>query len=488
MVLSELIFTIAFVLFLIVKFKDTVSKATKGLINESIINKYIINAYFVFTFIYAVTCIGSIYSIISKKAGFDYTYFVGFLLNAMLGMIVLHSLNITLFYVFFSIFIVCILGMLNILIDPNTPSATTTTTPNTWFNLTGWDDFKTKSFEMFNFIFSWDRTTTANSIFTGIGYFIKAIPTFIVWIFYALFSGASAFFGLFSTAQPTSASKAFAQETYFGESVRKTLFYSLSLVLFIIGLIVIVASQEAMRKQPLNVLAVAFVAAFSYLGYIRFFHYESFVSQFMMTLFGLFMIGIYLYNPYNILQNITGTNFTIIFFIFIYLIAMIFIYTFLSDPTDTSPGYKNIGDKYATTIADKFKDSFTKVAYVMIALSIFISMIIWIVGAIGNSQGKTPTAGMYILNALIVIGMLTIVYNSLDMNKILPDNLYLKLIWNIIFYIPCLISDFADLVMSEYYKMKYFTLIIVVLEIIFIIAYWFIYPDIVSKIYTGEGK
>jgi hypothetical protein len=42
--------------------------------------------------------------------------------------------------------------------------------------------------------------------------------------------------------------------------------------------------------------------------------------------------------------------------------------------------------------------------------------------------------------------------------------------------------------MSEYYKTKYFTLIIILLEIIFIISYWVLYPDVVSKVYSGGGQ
>ncbi len=474
-IINSIIFVIVVGLFLVIKLSNILPKVT-------------VNAYFAFTFISALTVVGTVIKKYLDNEQFSLVYVGVFVLNAILGMVIMHSINIKLFYAFFSIFVVCILGFLYILVDSDTtPNPPANPQATTWFNLTGWDDFKTKSLEMFDFLFSWDKTTPLSTIITGIGYFIKAIPTFIIWIFYALFSGMSAFFGLFSTAQTTPASKAFAQETYLGESVRKTLFYSLTLLLFMLGLIIIVVSQEAMRKQPLNVLAVAFVAAFSYLGYVRFFHSELFLKQFMMTLFGLFMIGIYLYNPANILQNITGTNFTIIFFIFIYLIGMIFIYNFFTDPTDTIKGYKNIQDKSAI-MADKFKDSFGKVAYIMIGLSICISMIIFMVGAIEKAQGGQSTIGMYILNTLIVVGMLTIIYNSFDTNKLLPDNLYFKLFWNMILYIPCLLSDLADMIMSEYYKTKYFTLIIVVLEIIFIMAYWFIYPDAISKIYSDEGQ
>jgi hypothetical protein len=462
-IINAIIFFIAFALFLVVKLKDNLTKGT-------------INSYFAFTFMFAITSIYSIFTKMIDSSWFKetfYIYFVGFLLNAILVMVVLHSLNIKAFYGFFAFFIASILGVLYIL--TNSPDSVTNLAPNPWFNVS-WDDFLTKSKEIYNWFgyieFNW---------FTNIIWTILLPLTLLVWGFYfvygilsVIFSGLSALFDKISPSTPAAPSTSTFIEQTFPVYFRKSVTYSLVLLLFIMGLIIIVSSQAAMREQPLNVLAVAFVAAFAYLGYVRFFQYESFTKKFMITLFSLFMLGIYLYNPNNILKNITGANFTIILFICLFLIGMIFIYNYF---TLDSAG-----------VAKKWEDIFSSMAYAMIGLSISISLIIWMVGAIASNQGEKPSTGMYILNALIVIGMLTIVYYSLDVKKLFKDNLYAKLIVNIIFYIPCLISDFADLVMSEYYKMKYFTLIIVVLEILFIIAYWFIYPDIVSKIYTGEGK
>ena len=455
-VINAIIFIIAFVLFLVVKLKDNLTRGT-------------IYSYFVFSFIFAVT---SIFSVFTKMGTTDnkevfYSYFGGFLLNAILGMVVMHSFNIKVFYAFFSIFVASILGVLYTL--TNNPDSIKDMDSNKFFNVSSWDDFLKKTREIFNYKLEWEDSNN----FMKIIWIIKAIITLPFWLLYALFSGLSALFGMIPTPPPISSQKTFVEQTfpvYFRQSVT----YSLVLLLFLMALIIIVSSQHAMREQPLNVLAVAFVAAFAYLGYVRFFQYESFTTKFMLTLFGLFMLGIYLYNPNNILKNISGANFTIILFICLFLIGMIFIYNYY---TIDSAG-----------MAKKWEDNFRSMAYFMIGITISISMIIWMVGAIANLQGETPTTGMYILNALIVVGMLTIVYSVLDVNKLLKDNLYAKLIVNMIFYIPCLISDLADILMSEYYKMNYFTLIIVVLEIIFIMAYWFIYPDIVSKIYTGEGK
>ena len=93
-VINAIIFTIAFVLFLVVKLKDNL---TKG----------IINSYFAFTFIFAITSIFSIFTkMMNTSAEYKeslYTYFIGFLLNAIFGMIIIHSYNIKMFYAFFSI-------------------------------------------------------------------------------------------------------------------------------------------------------------------------------------------------------------------------------------------------------------------------------------------------------------------------------------------------------------------------------------------------
>ena len=456
-VINAIIFTIAFVLFLVVKLKDNLTKT-------------VYYVYFAFTFMFAITSIYSIFTKMVDQSGFKetfYTYFVGFLVNAILGMIIMHGFNIKVFYAFFSTFVASILGVLYVL--TKTPDSITKIESDTWFNLSGWDDFLKKTHDIFHYKWEWDE---CNNPVSKIVWIVKAILTLPVWLLYAIFSGLSGLFGMIPTPSPTP-QKSWVEET-FPVYFRKSVTYSLVLLLFIMGLIIMVSSQKAMRKQPLNVLAVAFVAAFAYLGYVRFFQSESFTTQFMITLFALFMVGIYLYNPNNILKNITGANFTIILFICLFLIGMIFIYNYFTVD--------------ASDIAKKWEDTFSKIAYTMIGLSISISMIIWMVGAIAKSQGEGPTTGMYILNALIVVGILTIIYNSLDVNKLFKDNLYAKLLVNMILYIPCLISDLADMVMSEYYKMNYFTLIIVVLEVIFIIAYWFIYPDFVSKIYSGGGK
>jgi len=144
-----------------------------------------------------------------------------------------------------------------------------------------------------------------------------------------------------------------------------------------------------------------------------------------------------------------------------------------------------------TIFKGDFKELFTtgyqKLIKGFAGLVVSMALIMLIVSSI-KSGDENPTAGIYILNILIVVGMLTIAFNLIDSDRTLRNHPIFKLIVEIIFYIPCLLSDLADIIMTEYYKTKYFTLVIIVLEIIFIICYWGIYSRIVSKLYTGGGK
>jgi len=247
-------------------------------------------------------------------------------------------------------------------------------------------------------------------------------------------------------------------------------------------------TQTAMRKNPVGVLATAFSFAFTILAYIRFFKYESFEKAFLSSIVGLFMLGVYLYNPYNILHAITGVNMFAIFVIYFFLLGMILIYNFLPETKPAGPAGTAPIPKYASGIAEKFSGYFGKILMVLMGLMVSITLIMFLVASIGKMQDKSPTVGMYILNTLIIVGMLTIAFNTLDSNRTIRDNPLFKLVLSIILYIPCLLSDLADLMMSEYYKTKYFTLIIILLEIMFIIFYWVLYPEVVSKVYSGGGQ
>ena len=164
-----------------------------------------------------------------------------------------------------------------------------------------------------------------------------------------------------------------------------------------------------------------------------------------------------------------------IFMIFFGLLGMIYV----SNKVMDDPNNK---------CTELFKSYIWKIIFGIVGLGVSAVLIFFLVAGFTRMQTETPSVGIYILNILIIVGMLTIVFNTLDSNRTVRDSPFFKLFIAILLYIPCLLSDLADLLMSEYYKTKYLTLVIIVLEIIFAIVYWLLYPEVVKKAYTGGGE
>lgn len=74
----------------------------------------------------------------------------------------------------------------------------------------------------------------------------------------------------------------------------------------------------------------------------------------------------------------------------------------------------------------------------------------------------------------------------MDTSGVLKNSPILKLLVNIVLYIPCLLSNILEYLMAEYYQTKYSSLVLILIEIVLLIIYYF-YPYIVSWLYTGDG-
>jgi hypothetical protein len=460
------------------------------------------------TMIFAIWSIATIsYKYISSPAGnkeISLTYIVAFFINAMLGMVTLYYMRriklLEALLAFIFIVIIFILFNLNSVKTSLDSSGDDVLKSGSSlldiFNVSSWVDWKTKSWDFFNWGFAWDNASFFwNLLFILIG--IIKLPFYVLlnvgWILALIMKGLTLLFGKISPpTTPTTTTPILPQTKGFfdsiPENINKSITYGLFLVLFMAMIFIMYTTQTAMRKNPVGVLATAFFALFAILGFIKFFKSESFENAFLSSIVGLFMLGVYLYNPYNILHLITGVNMFAIFVIYFFLLGMILIYNFLPETKPAGPAGTAPIPKYASGIAEKFSGYFGKILMVLMGLMVSITLIMFLVASIGKMQDKSPTVGMYVLNTLIIVGMMTIAFNILDSNRTVRDNPLFKLIVSIVLYIPCLLSDLADLVMSEYYKTKYFTLIIILLEIMFIISYWILYPEVVSNVYSGGGQ
>ena len=543
--------------------------------------KTVVGAYATFTMIIAIWSFFSItIDLLVDDGAINYAYLVSFVLNAMLGMIILYTIGykglfgaLVAFFVITLIFLVWLMDDSDAAVAARTAKAPAAPTPApaaptpapaaptpapaaptpSWitsfcmdFNGTGVVDKLKKIGEKIVSIFSfWTMfiewfgngngvmKTLASIFLVPLGFVIAVIVfglMMCVWIFTGGFQLLNYLFDYLKGAP-----KATVIETtneFMDPNSKDTIKWTGILLIFIILILILFSSQSAMRKNPMGVLGIGIVASIAYLGYVRFFKSDMFNSAFLYTLGGLFVLYLYLYNPYNIFHKMTGINLFAIFLIFFGIVGMIVISTRektttaataaakaataaataalaagLTAPVAVAPvaAPKTFAELFGNytkkksasktevpfvfngSLKDLFVNNYMKLIKGFIGLVVSIAFIMIIVSSI-QSGDENPTAGIYILNILIVVGMLTIAFNLIDSDRTLRNSPIFKLIVEIIFYIPCLLSDLADLLMTEYYKTKYFTLVIIVLEIIFIICYWGIYSRIVSKLYTGGGK
>jgi hypothetical protein len=515
----------------------------------------LVGAYATFTMIFAIWSFFSISIDLLIDGGvINYAYLVSFVINAMLGMIILYTIGYTeLFGALVACFVMTLIFIVWLMDDSDVAretaaakaaaaaKATATANPS-WisdfinFNGVGFvgklKDIWGKMGKIFSFgydiINGWGLYEILGWIFCFIWSIIGIVCMIIMWGVWIFTGGFQLLNSVFEylKGEPTNKVK-IATEEFMNPNSKDTIKWTGILLIFIILILILFSSQSAMRKNPMGVLGIGIVASIAYLGYIRFFKSDMFNSTFLYVLGGLFVLCLYLYNPYNVFHKMSGINLFAIFLIFFGIVGMILISTRENTATAAAAaataataalaaaagaagataaapvaaaqpktfaelfGVYNKKTPAPTIFKGDFKDLFTtgyqKLIKGFAGLVVSMALIMLIVSSIKTGD-ENPTAGIYILNILIVVGMLTIAFNLIDSDRTLRNHPIFKLIVEIIFYIPCLLSDLADIIMTEYYKTKYFTLVIIVLEIIFIICYWGIYSRVVSKLYTGGGK
>ena len=524
--------------------------------------KTVVGAYSAFTMIIAIWSFFSItIDLLVYDGAINYAYLVSFVVNAMLGMIILYNIGykglfgaLVAFFVITLIFLVWLMDDSDAAVKARTAKAAAAAAPASasasaatpsWitslisfcmdFNGAGFVDKLKDIGEKIASIFSfWTMfsewfgngvmKTLASIFLVPLGFVIAVIVFWLmvcVWIFTGSFQLLKFVFDYLKGGAPKTTVIETTNE-FMDPNSKDTIKWTGILLIFIILILILFSSQSAMRKNPMGVLGIGIVASIAYLGYVRFFKSDMFNSAFLYTLGGLFVLYLYLYNPYNVFHKMSGINLFAIFLIFFGIVGMIVISTrektttaaaaaakaalaagvsvVATAPVVTPKTFAELFGNYTKkksasktevpfvgTLKELFVGNYMKLIKGFIGLVVSIAFIMIIVSSI-QSGDENPTAGIYILNILIVVGMLTIAFNLIDSDRTLRNSPIFKLIVEIIFYIPCLLSDLADLLMTEYYKTKYFTLVIIVLEIIFIICYWGIYSRIVSKLYTGGGK
>lgn len=225
--------------------------------------------------------------------------------------------------------------------------------------------------------------------------------------------------------------------------------------------------------------------------------YQAFgIVSFFLYIFTILFI--YIYNPLHIKDK-----YPIYTYITLIICLLFLIITFFYQRTDHNFNKEFINEEFINEDLNnkKFKnkinekngkyliltDYSTSYIYQFIYILLAIIFIIFSIYSVSYIFGKTDftligieTLISKILTFSIIIGILAIIYKSLNIdtenNDVKPTTitLFLNLLKNVIFYIPCLFIDLIELIKHEYKITKKTELIILFIEIVLISLYFLI--------------
>lgn len=205
--------------------------------------------------------------------------------------------------------------------------------------------------------------------------------------------------------------------------------------------------------------------------------YQAFgIVSFFLYIFTILFI--YIYNPLHIKDK-----YPIYTYITLIICLLFLIITFFYKRTNHNKEIAKINDDNNYLILTEYSTYIYQFIYILLA----IFFIIFSIYSVSYIFGKTDftligieTLISKILTFSIIIGILAIIYKSLsidtDNNDVKPTTitLFLNLLKNVIFYIPCLFIDLIELIKHEYKITKKTELIILFIEIVLISLYFLI--------------
>lgn len=171
--------------------------------------------------------------------------------------------------------------------------------------------------------------------------------------------------------------------------------------------------------------------------------YRKYAIIFFLYL--LFNIGIYLYNPYGIMTKYGGAAVFIIMFIGLALLAMIGVYGYFLNPKNFVSLNGKVDNVPTFT-------SFLKGIYILAGLGISAGFFYWILKILGfldedNNKNSKNYIISTIINLVLLIGVFSILYKTLSKTGLM-DKPIIRLIFNTILYIPCLLVILTDYIAS----------------------------------------
>jgi hypothetical protein len=210
----------------------------------------------------------------------------------------------------------------------------------------------------------------------------------------------------------------------------------------------------------------------------------------LLFLFICCVVFLSIYDPYNVISGYLLSN-IIIFVLFGSFLISSIVYSFAEiSKTQPSP----------------LPEMFRKIGMFIFGSGISSLFIYWIIYNI-NSLSSSSNIGSSIVNLLIIFTILTLTYKALSVNKFIEKNPILKLITNVIFYIPCLFSNIIYFMVDKFnsipqkdasnsnvqfnkdlFKTNISEIVLLLSLIIIFIVYYLLFPYIEKKILLQGGK
>lgn len=169
-------------------------------------------------------------------------------------------------------------------------------------------------------------------------------------------------------------------------------------------------------------------------------------------------------------------------------------------------GYFTIAVKNPSILGDNNKtfvnDLFTKIGYILgifILLTVLFLFFNWLgsyalglgtgttYGSEADNKSKGYNTFVSILIGIIALGIIYRVLMRFDWFKKFMEKPIFRLLLNIIFYIPCLITDAYEGLLAEYNLADKTVVSLIIIEILIIVAYFFT-PQLIKKQYMKDGK
>ena len=172
---------------------------------------------------------------------------------------------------------------------------------------------------------------------------------------------------------------------------------------------------------------------------LELFYNEKIKYTVIFILFLIFVIGLYLLNPYELMSEYGGASVFFLLFIGIIIFAMILVNNYFFNNPQNAAFYK---DAPGLT-------SFLKIGYVLGALTIsglFLWGLLTVLGVFGNDADNPHSLRHIAVNLVLLMSMMGILYKLANAGGFLAKNPYFRLIINIIFYIPCLLVTITDFI------------------------------------------